>query len=80
MADGLPPMRNVYSSSVNRIGYEGGKLFVEWVSGRTSVYEGVSPEIAETVANSWSIGRAIHRDIKPNYPHRYVDGMDQGGT
>ena len=66
-------MRSVYSSHVNQIGYdaETGELHVMWDTGKTSVYSGVPPEVADEVSNSWSVGKALTASIKGKYAHRY---------
>ena len=66
--------RDVYSSHVNRVGFdpEAQELLAEWDSGRVSAYEGVPYEKFESVARSWSVGKALHEMIKPSHTHRYV--------
>ena len=72
----MPPvMREVYSSHVNKIGHDPktNELWVEWDSGKTSVYSGVSAELADQVTNSWSVGSALRDQIKSGgYAHRYA--------
>jgi hypothetical protein len=70
----MPPvMQSVYSSHVSKIGHspDTQELFVQWDNGKTSVYSGVSAQLAEDVRTSWSIGRAIQEQIKDKFPHRY---------
>lgn len=69
-----PVMRDVYSSHVNRIGYnpETRELNVLWDTGKTSVYSGVTAELADSVQNSWSVGKALIDNVKGVYPHRYL--------
>jgi hypothetical protein len=69
-----PQMREVFSSHVNKTGYDdqARELWVQWDTGKTSVYEGVPDDVAQSVMNSWSVGTAIRERIKPQYPHRYV--------
>jgi hypothetical protein len=72
----MPPvMRSVYSSHVNRIGYdnETGELHVQWDSGKTSVYSGVPAQLADETMNSWSVGKSLSTSIKPTFPHRYLE-------
>lgn len=55
-------MREVYSSSVDRIGYdaETQELHVVWRrGGKTSVYQDVPPDKAQQVMNAWSVGQAV---------------------
>lgn len=71
----MPPvMRNVYSSHVDRIGHdpETNELHVEWQGGKRSVYSDVPAAKAGDVMNSWSVGKAIHKDIKGAHEHRYL--------
>lgn len=65
--------RHVYSSAVAKVGHdpETNELNVIWTDGRHSIYEDVSPEEFTAGANSWSVGKWIHNDIKPNKSHRY---------
>lgn len=65
---------DVFSSNVSRIGYddETQSMVVEWSRGKTSRYKGVSPELAESVSRSWSVGTAIREQIIPNYEHEYI--------
>lgn len=66
-------MQDVYSSNVNRMGFdpETGELRVEWSTGKVSVYSGVPEDTARKVMNSWSIGKAINEHIKGTFEHRY---------
>jgi hypothetical protein len=71
----MPPvMRSVFSSHVNRVGHdpETGDLHVEWDNGKTSIYSGVPPALADDVSNAWSVGKALHGQIKGKFPHRYA--------
>ncbi len=68
----MADLRDVYSSHVSRIGYEGGNLIVEWQNGKTSVYEGVPERLANEVMNSASIGSAL-QSIKKSFQHRYEE-------
>jgi hypothetical protein len=68
----VPDMRDVYSSHVSRIGFDDGKLIVEWNSGKTSIYPGVPEQLANEVMNSPSIGSALRERIKGVYSHTYL--------
>lgn len=70
----MPDMRSVYSSSVDSIGHdpETNELHVKWQNGKTSVYEGVPAETAESVMGSASIGKALHSMVRNQYSHRYA--------
>lgn len=69
-----PPMRSVFSTHVDRIGHDAatGELHVQWDTGKTSVYVGVPPDVADEVMNSWSVGKALTERVKPRFQHRYV--------
>lgn len=69
-------MRQVYSTSVNEIGYdpESRELHVVWLRGRTSAYSNVPPDVAHEVMNSWSVGEAVAQMVRDRYPHRYTGG------
>ena len=71
-------MRQPFSDTVAEIGYNAdtSELVVKWKDVRegkpdTSVYAGVTPEIAKQVMNAPSVGSAIHQFIKPKHAHRY---------
>jgi hypothetical protein len=68
-----PDMQSVYSTNVNAIGYdaENSELYVEWNSGKISIYSGVPEDVAESVKKAPSVGTAM-RDIKAEYRHRYA--------
>jgi len=71
----MPPvMRDVYSSHVNKIGHDPdtNELHVTWDNGKTSVYSDVPAAKADDVMNSWSVGKAIHSQIKGAHDHRYL--------
>ena len=70
-----PVMRGVFSGVVDKIGHdaETGELHVVWKGGKTSVYSGVPAATADAVSNAWSVGKAIHSEIKGKFPHRYLE-------
>lgn len=70
-----PPMLEVHSSNVDRIGHDmaTGELFVQWSGGKTSVYSGVPPNLAWDVMHSWSVGQALNQQVKQKFKHRYLD-------
>ena len=71
----LPPMRDIFSSHVGRVGYspDTQELFVEWQgTGKTSVYSGVPQAVANQTMNAWSVGKALKENVKDVYPHRYA--------
>lgn len=69
-----PEMRQVYSSHIASIGYdaEAMALHVEYSSGKTAAYEGVPPDVAESVLSAPSIGEELHRTIRGVFRFRYL--------
>lgn len=69
-----PVMNPVYSSHVDSVGFdaETKELYVEWDSGKTSIYSGVSAALADEVSKSWSVGKAVREQIIDKFPHRYA--------
>lgn len=74
----MPEMRSVYSSNVNRIGYDAAtqELHVEWrakkgQAPKVSVYDGVPAHVARQVMNAPSIGEALAGAVKGSFGHRY---------
>ena len=70
----MPPvMQSVFSSHVSRVGYDADtqELHVEWDSGKTSVYSGVPPDVADEARKSWSVGTFLTENVKYQFPHRY---------
>lgn len=66
-------MRDVYSSNVSSIGHDqqSGELWVTWDTGKTSIYSGVPSDVASSVMNDWSVGKALTGCIKGQFEHRY---------
>ena len=72
MAD--PPMRRVFSSHVDAIGYDEatGELHVTFSrTGKTAVYSGVPLKKARDVINAHSIGMALHQSIRGQHGFGY---------
>lgn len=65
-------MREVYSSSVNSVGYDNGLLVVEWKNGRRSSFDRVPPALADEVMNAPSVGKALRQSVQGSYPHKYL--------
>ena len=65
--------KDVFSSHVGRVGYddETGEMLVEWKSGKVSGYAGVSADMVDDIAKSYSVGDRLNNEIKPAFPHRY---------
>jgi hypothetical protein len=77
-----PDMRNVYSSHVDRIGYDpdSGELHVHWSNGSTGFYGGVPPEKARSVLTAPSIGQELHRVIRGQHEFSYTSKPKKGGV
>ena len=69
-------MRNVFSSNINKIGYEPDTktLMVEFSSGKTARYANVPPDVAKRVGGAASIGTAFNEHIRGKYEHAYLGG------
>ena len=65
--------KNVFSSSVTAVGHDSdtGEMLVEWTDGKISAYEGVDPLVVDDISKSYSVGKAIHAQIKGKFSHRY---------
>ena len=69
----MPELKQVYSESVDSIGWENGELHVRWKrTGRVSVYRGVPSELAENVMNAASVGQALRNSIQGIFEHSYI--------
>lgn len=69
-----PVMQSVYSSHVNKVGYDPQQreLLVEWDTGRVSAYADVPPDVADEAVNAWSVGTFLNNEVKGRYRHSYV--------
>lgn len=70
-----PAMRNVFSSHVDQIGYDegSGELHVTFSrTGKTAVYQGVSPKVARDVLEAPSIGEALWNSVRGKYSFGYL--------
>ena len=64
----------VKSSSISSVGYDPKSqgLRVEFASGRTYEYAGVTPEEHDALVNSGSVGAHFTRHIRPHFEGRPV--------
>lgn len=64
---------HVFSSNVERMGYDefSKDMFVEWKTGKTSVYADVPEEVFTDVSNSYSVGNALREQVIGKYKHSY---------
>ena len=73
MADQLPTIRQIESSSVDAVGYDpdSGKLYVRFKgSGRAYVYYGVPASVYDAFLAADSKGRFVNARIKGRYEYR----------
>jgi hypothetical protein len=65
--------RSVFSSTVAAVGHDSdtNELLVEWLDGKISAYQGVDPLMVDDISKSYSVGKAIHAQIKGKFSHRY---------
>jgi KTSC domain len=71
----MPTMRNVYSSHIDKVGYDSERqeFHVHWQTGRKSIYSNVPPPVAHQILGSASFGSAITSMLKNGkFPHRYA--------
>lgn len=71
----MPPvMIGVHSTHVDAVGHDPAtsELWVRWDNGKTSIYSGVSADLAEEVRSAWSVGEALRTRVKPFHGHRYA--------
>ena len=67
---GYPSIRlnkKVDSSAISEISWEDDKLTIEFNSGQTYAYDGISKEMAEDFINAPSVGRYFQKNIKDKY-------------
>jgi len=57
----------VESSNIRSIGYENGKLEVEFHSGKVYQYDNVPPDLADRFVTSSSKGSFFARNIRPHF-------------
>jgi len=71
----MPEWKSVYSSSVDAVSYDPDTqtLLVRWMKGKLSAYEGVPPEVGESLHNAPSVGQALRLSVIGQYAHGYVD-------
>lgn len=69
----MPEMKQVHSSHIHSIGHDDGadELHVVYRTGKRAIYSGVGSEKAKRIMGSWSIGKALHDEIKGKHSHRY---------
>ena len=70
----MPEMRSVFSSHINRIGYdsEAGELHVHFYDGSEVVYADVPGHVAQNVLTAPSIGEALHGNIRGRFGFTYL--------
>ena len=66
----------VFSSHVSTIGYDdaSGELHVVYANGKTAIYKGVPPGVAQQVQSGVSVGSSLNGLVKGKFSHRYLDG------
>jgi hypothetical protein len=66
-------MRNVYSSHIDRVGYddETGRLHVHWSNGSEGYYA-TPADVARSVLTAPSIGQELHRIVRGSYDFTYT--------
>jgi hypothetical protein len=57
----------VESSNIDRVGYQYGKLFIQFKSGISYVYAGVDKSMYDAMISAESAGKFFHRFIRSVY-------------
>ncbi len=72
----LPPMKTVFSSMVNAVGYnaDAQELFVKFKNNKVAVYQSVPADVAALVVDAPSVGNALNSFIKGKYGFGYIPG------
>ena len=72
----MPHMKHVFSSHIDAIGYDdaSGELHVRYQTGKTAVYKGVPPGVAQQAQTAPSIGLAMNALVRGRFDHRYLEG------
>ena len=67
--------KDVFSSHIDRVSYDDAKqvMTVTYQNGKTSVYSGVTPDAAKEVLSAESVGKAIHKGIRGQFEHSYLE-------
>lgn len=63
-----------HSSSIASVGYDAAsqRLHVEFTSGKTYEYSGVTPEEHEQLVGAPSVGQHFSKHLRPNYEGRLL--------
>lgn len=75
----MPEMNFVYSSHIVSLGYDAATAefhvsfgpTVKYPGGRTAVYHGVPPDIADSIMRAPSAGQAVRDNLRDAYPFSY---------
>ena len=75
-------MLNTYvgSSNIERIGYKYGKLFVEFKSGVSYVYDNVDKEMYDALVSAESVGKLFNKTVRMAYKYQKLDYNPFGDT
>lgn len=68
-----PEMRNVWSSHIERVGYdeEARELHIVYANGSHVVHRDVPPEVGRDVLTAPSIGSEVWRSVRGRFGHTY---------
>lgn len=64
---------HVVSSTIERIGYQDGTLYVQFKSGVAYSYEGTPYDIYQMLEKAESVGSTFHRQVKGRYRYTRLD-------
>lgn len=67
-----PEFVEVFSSHVDAVGFDPAtsELHVRYRKGGTSIYSGVPADLAQQISTAYSVGKALHEQVRGKFPHR----------
>lgn len=66
---------SVVSSNIEKVGFDRDKLYIQFKSGITYEYDGVSDAVFFALSKAESAGQFFHRFIRSKYVFRKVNGQ-----
>ena len=63
----------IESSNIERIGYQYGKLFIQFKSGISYTYADVDKKVYDAIASAESAGKYFHRFIRSIYKYEKLN-------
>lgn len=63
----------VVSSNIDRVGYQRGKLYIQFKSGVAYEYDDAPYHTYQTLVKAESVGQTFHRFVKGKYPYTRLE-------